>query len=131
MDTNVNVEVSLEKGAEGSAIKVSDDKVAVAVKNETTDKVIVSSPLGEKEIHANGSSSSNEENTVDSSDSANQGNGNTGSNNNNSSSNESNGSNGNTSTDTGNSVMEAMGIHQQIQEILRRWHNKVAFKLSM
>ena len=130
VDTKVNVEVSLEKGAEGSAIKVSDDKVAVAVKNETTDKVIVSSPSGEKEIHANGSSSSNEENTVDSSDSANQGNGNTGSNNNNSSSNESNGSNGNTSTDTGNSQTMAQQSGLQIVNVEPVENGKVRLTLN-
>ena len=130
MDTKVNVEVSLEKGAEGSAIKVSDDKVAVAVKNETTDKVTVSSPSGEKEIHANGSSSSNEENTVDSSDSANQGNGNTGSNNNNSSSNESNGNNGNTSTDTGNSQTMAQQSGLQIVNVESVENGKVRLTLN-
>ena len=130
MDTKVNVEVSLEKGAEGSAIKVSDDKVAVAVKNETTDKVIVSSPSGEKEIHANGSSSSNEENTVDSSDSANQGNGDTGSNNNNSSSNESNGNNGNTSTDTGNSQTMAQQSGLQIVNVESVENGKVRLTLN-
>ena len=130
VDTKVNVEVSLEKGAEGSAIKVSDDKVAVAVKNETTDKVIVSSPSGEKEIHANGSSSSNEENTVDSSDSANQGNGDTGSNNNNSSSNESNGNNGNTSTDTGNSQTMAQQSGLQIVNVESVENGKVRLTLN-
>lgn len=135
VDTKVNMEVSLEKGAEGSAIKVSDDKVEVAVKNETTDKVIVSSPSGEKEIHANSSSSSNEENTADSSDSANQGNGNTGSNNNNSSSNESNGNsnsgnNGNTSTDTGNSQTMAQQSGIQIVDVESVENGKVRLTLN-
>lgn len=117
VDTKVNVEVSLEKGAEGSAIKVSDDKVEVAVKNETTDKVIVSSPSGEKEIHANGSSSSNEENKADSSDSANQGNGNTG-------------SNGNTSTDTGNSQTMAQQSGLQIVNVESVENGKVRLTLN-
>lgn len=117
VDTKVNMEVSLEKGAEGSAIKVSDDKVEVAVKNETTDKVIVSSPSGEKEIHANGSSSSNEENKADSSDSANQGNGNTG-------------SNGNTSTDTGNSQTIAQQSGLQIVNVESVENGKVRLTLN-
>lgn len=135
VDTKVNVEVSLEKGAEGSAIKVSDDKVEVAVKNETTDKVTVSSPSGEKEIHANSSSSSKEENTTDSSDSTNQGNGNAGSNNNNSSSNESNGNNnignnGNPSTDTGNSQTIAQQSGLQIVNVESVENGKVRLTLN-
>lgn len=94
VDTKVDVEVSLEKGAEGSAIKVSDDKVEVAVKNETTDKVTVSSPSGEKEIHPNSSSSSNEDNTSNSDQ-----------------------SNGNTSTDTGNSQTIAQQSGLQIVNV--------------
>ena len=107
VDTKVDVEVSLEKGAEGSAIKVSDDKVEVAVKNETTDKVTVSSPSGEKEIHANSSSSSNEDNTSNSDQ-----------------------SNGNTSTDTGNSQTIAQQSGLQIVNVESVEDGKVRLTLN-
>lgn len=107
VDTKVDVEVSLEKGAEGSAIKVSDDKVEVAVKNETTDKVTVSSPSGEKEIHANSSSSSNEDNTSNSDQ-----------------------SNGNTSTDTGNSQTIAQQSGLQIVNVESVENGKVRLTLN-
>ena len=107
VDTKVDVEVSLEKGAEGSAIKVSDDKVEVAVKNETTDKVTVSSPSGEKEIHANSSSSSSEDNTSNSDQ-----------------------SNGNTSTDTGNSQTIAQQSGLQIVNVESVEDGKVRLTLN-
>ena len=48
--TPVKVDVSLEKGAEGSSVKVSDDNVDVTVKNETDDKVVVEKPSGNQEV---------------------------------------------------------------------------------
>lgn len=75
VDTAAKVEVSLEKGAEGSAIKVSDDKIEVAVKNDTIDKVTVTSPAGDKEIDAGNSTSSSDNDTTDSSNNSNQNNG--------------------------------------------------------
>ena len=74
VDTAAKVEVSLEKGAEGSAIKVSDDKIEVAVKNDTIDKVTVTSPAGDKEIDAGNSTSSSDNDTTDSSNNSNQNN---------------------------------------------------------
>lgn len=50
IDTPVKMEVSLQKGAEGSTVKVSEDKVEVAVKNETEDKITVETPTGNKEV---------------------------------------------------------------------------------
>lgn len=60
VNTPVKVDVSLEKGAEGSTVKVSDDNVDVAVKNETDDKVVVEKPSGNQEVDTTNKPSSDE-----------------------------------------------------------------------
>lgn len=51
---NKNVEAILSKGAEGSSVKVTDDKVAVNIKNDTKDLVFVENAAGKQTILAVG-----------------------------------------------------------------------------
>ena len=51
---NKNVEAILSKGAEGSSVKVTDDKVAVNIKNDTKDLVFVENAAGNQVILAVG-----------------------------------------------------------------------------
>lgn len=48
--TSSNVSVKLEKGAEGSAIKTTTDKVEVAVKNESQSQVTITTPTGTEKV---------------------------------------------------------------------------------
>ena len=51
---NKNVKAILSKGAEGSSVKVTDDKVAVNIKNDTKDLVFVENAAGKQTILAVG-----------------------------------------------------------------------------
>ena len=51
---NKNMEAILSKGAEGSSVKVTDDKVAVNIKNDTKDLVFVENAAGKQTILAVG-----------------------------------------------------------------------------
>lgn len=50
VETPVKVDISLQQGAEGSAVTVTDEKADVKVENKTEDKVQVSTPNGDKEV---------------------------------------------------------------------------------
>ena len=44
------MKVDLKEGAEGSSVKVTDSTANVEVKNDTTDKVTVTTPSGEQTV---------------------------------------------------------------------------------
>lgn len=51
---NKNTEAVLKKGAEGSSVKVSDNKVKVVVKNETKEEVFVENAAGDETVLESG-----------------------------------------------------------------------------
>ena len=92
VETPVKVDISLQQGAEGSAVTVTDEKADVKVENKTEDKVQVSTPNGDKEV------GTGETITTDNSDTSNDGDTNDGTTNGGTSG----GSTGNGSTGDGN-----------------------------
>lgn len=70
--TPVKVEITLQKGAEGSSIEVTKE-VGVTVSNQTDTKVTVKTPTGEKEIEVGQTITTNQEVTEDKNDNVNSG----------------------------------------------------------
>lgn len=68
-----NVSVKLEKGAEGSAIKTTTDKVDVAVKNESQSQVTITTPTGTEKVEAGESTTGSGSGSTTDSNSGNNG----------------------------------------------------------
>lgn len=76
VETPVKVDISLQQGAEGSAITVTDEKADIKVENKTEDIVQVSTPSGDKKVGV-GETITTEDNST-SNDGISNGNGSTG-----------------------------------------------------
>ena len=57
VETSADIKIELQKGAEGSAVKTTDNAVKVEVQNDTTQAVKVATPSGDKTVNAGASSS--------------------------------------------------------------------------
>lgn len=71
--TSSNVSVKLEKGAEGSAIKTTTDKVEVAVKNESQSQVTITTPTGTEKVEVGESTTGSGSGSTTDSNSGNNG----------------------------------------------------------